>query len=227
MRKIAVAAAALALPLAFFSLSGAVRADTSWMFMTHAAFYSVETRQPSSLDPQVFVRDNAAAEETGPQAIHHVAGVRPARLADDDRTTPLYNADGKALGFNLGKWLGASGTVDVSAGIGGDRVHLGFVALIESARYTLYRRHFAPGGTSLTPLDGNGISNGFAASALGTAQLDVDVPAHLDRDDTIVLVYNSDGVARAADRGPAGVASHDQLVMQQRRAPGIYEAGIH
>jgi hypothetical protein len=195
--------------------------------MTHAAFYSVETRQPSSLDPQVFVRDSGAAEETGAQAIHHVAGVRPARLADDDRTTPLYNAEGKALGFNLGKWLGASGTVDVSPGVGGDQVHLGFVALIESAPYTLYRRHLAPGATTLTPLDGIGTGNVFSASPLGTAQVDVSVPVHLGRDDTIVLVYNSDGVAHAAEHGPAGVNSHDQLIMQQRRAPGIYEADIH
>jgi hypothetical protein len=225
MRNAAVAL--LALPLVFFSLPGAVRADTSWMFMTHAAFYSVETRQPSSLDPQVFVRDPSAVEETGAQAIHHVAGVRPARLADDDRTTALYNANGKALGFNLGKWLGASGTVDLSPGTDGDRVHLGFVALIASAPYTLYRRHLAPGGATLTPLDGSGTTNAFSTSPLGTAQLDVNVPVHLDRDDTIVLVYNSDGVARATDRGPAGVSSHDQLIMQQRRTPGIYEAGIH
>jgi len=224
MRNAAVAL--LAAPLVFFGLPATVQADQNWMFMTHAAFYSVETRQPSSLDPQVFVRDASAPDETGARAIHHVAGVRPARLADDDRTTPLYNAAGKALGFNLGKWLAASGTVDVSPGVGGDRVHLGFVALIESAPYALYRRHFAPGGATLTPLDGSGTSNAFSASALGTGQLDVDVPVHLDRDDTIVLVYNSDGVSRAADHGPAGVTAHDQLVMQQRRAPGIYEAGI-
>jgi hypothetical protein len=225
MRKAAVAL--LAAPLVFFSLPASVHADQNWMFMTHAAFYSVETRQPSSLDPQVFVRDSSIAEETGAQAIHHVAGVRPAHLANDDRTTQLYNAEGKPLGFNLGKWLGASGTVDVSPGTGGDRIHLGFVALIESAPYALYRRHFAPGGATLTPLDGSGTTNAFSTSSLGTAGLDIDVPVHLDRDDTIVLVYNSDGVQHAANSGPAGVSSHDQLIMQQRRAPGIYEADLH
>src|SRR6202051_1223656 len=73
--------------------------EQHWLFMTHAGFYADLTQQP--IDPQVFVRDGGAAAGTDAQNIPHGAGFRSANLSSDNRTSPLFNANGRALGFNL------------------------------------------------------------------------------------------------------------------------------
>lgn len=82
----------------------------TYMFATHAVFFSNETKQPAVIDPQVFVADPAIMAATGPQNIMHVGGYRPARIASDAPSVPLFTAQGLPLGFTLGEWLGASGT---------------------------------------------------------------------------------------------------------------------
>jgi len=69
-------------------------------FVTHAAF-AAETKQPKAVDPQVFVEDASAQEATGPQGIKHDAGIRPALIDQDAKTSKLFNAEHKPLGFDL------------------------------------------------------------------------------------------------------------------------------
>ncbi len=83
-------------------------------FTTHAAFFSIETKQPKPLDPQVFVQDASAPAATGPQNIQHAAGFRPALIEQDAKTTQLYSAKGEPLGTDLGHWLGAKGVVTIT-----------------------------------------------------------------------------------------------------------------
>jgi hypothetical protein len=83
-------------------------------FMTHAAFFSGESKQPKTLDPQVFIHDSAAGAATGPQGIKHVAGVRPPLIDQDAKSSMLYNAGDKPLGFDLQTWLSASGIVTIT-----------------------------------------------------------------------------------------------------------------
>ena len=54
--------------------SGSFAASTLKMtFVTHAVFFSTESKQPQPLDPHVFVHDPAAQAATGPQGIKHVS----------------------------------------------------------------------------------------------------------------------------------------------------------
>ena len=84
-------------------------------FVTHAAFFSAETKQPKAVDPQVFVEDASAQEATGPQGIKHGAGIRPALIDQDAKTSKLFNAEHKPLGFDLNAWLSATGAVRLRA----------------------------------------------------------------------------------------------------------------
>lgn len=120
---------------------------------THAAFFSSETKQPKPLDPQVFVRDTTAAAGRGPQGIEHSAGFRPA-LVGDAGNSDLFNAAGKPLGFTLGDWLGAKGTVDVAGD--GHTVTIHLTNLRPNASYSLLDNHFDEQPIGFTPLDGSG-----------------------------------------------------------------------
>jgi hypothetical protein len=186
--------------------------EQHWLFMTHATFYADLTQQP--IDPQVFVRDGGAAQGTDGSNIQHLAGLRAASLASDDRTSQLFNANGKPLGFNFGKWLGAGGTVDVTTAGAGDRLHLGFVALKESGHYGLFS--LTPGTGALLPLDGSGTTNTFTTTPLGTADLSVTTTYHLSATDRIFLVYSSDGLDHGAQPGTPGIDSHAQMIMRIR-----------
>jgi hypothetical protein len=102
-------------------------------FITHAAFFSVETKQPNLLDPQVFMADAAAPAGTGPQGILHAAGYRPA-YGVDDPAAPLANAQGKPLGITVGKWFGARGQVTLSADGNNTGAMLSFSGLVPRGR---------------------------------------------------------------------------------------------
>lgn len=94
--------------------SGFAASPLKLEFVTHAAFFSAETKQPKTLDPQIFVEDPSAPEATGPQGIKHVAGVRPPFIEQDARTSKLFNAEHKPLDFDLQSWLSATGTVTIA-----------------------------------------------------------------------------------------------------------------
>jgi hypothetical protein len=98
-------------------------------FVTHAAFFSAESKQPNTLDPQVFIRDPAASAATGPQGIKHVAGVRPPLIDQDAKSSMLYNAEHKPLGFDLQTWLSASGSVSITEQAGKPLLEVDFKGL--------------------------------------------------------------------------------------------------
>lgn len=90
--------------------AGAAPSANTHGFVTHAAFFSLESKQANLLDPQAFLADPTASAGPGPQGIVHSAGFRPA-YGVDDPTAPVVNALGHPLGFDLGQWFGARGSV--------------------------------------------------------------------------------------------------------------------
>jgi hypothetical protein len=214
-RKPSVAAiAALALAGLLLATSGAARAASSaaLSFTTHAAFFSSETQQPSPLDPQVFVRDPAAPAAPGPQGIQHVAGVRPAPMSDPP-TTPVFTAQGKPLGFSLGAWLGATGTVTITPLASGKaRVTAHFKGLRPHGVYSLFENHFDQQPVGFTPLDGKGAKNSFVANANGAATITAIAPQALTGANAVLLVYHSDHATHGLSRGDLGATAHHQLI---------------
>ena len=182
-------------------------------FQVHAAFFSAETKQTKVIDPQVFVPDASVQAATGPQGIKHVTGFRPAMIESDPATTPLSNADGKPLGFTLGAWLGASGTVTISPlKAGGETVSAQFHDLRPNAQYSLFENHFDQTPVGFTPLDGNGTNNSFQTDANGDASVTVIAPEVLTHSNAILVVYHGDGHTHGVSRGEIGIGAQHQLI---------------
>ena len=184
-------------------------------FQTHASFFSIETHQPKPIDPQVFVDDGTAAPGTGPQGIHHVSGVRPARLDTDPKTARLVNAENQPLGFTLGAWLAASGEVTITASGSGAIVAATFHGLHPNAQYSLFENHFDQNPVTFTPLDGKGDANGFKPDAHGDATVTVTAPAMLTHDNAVLVILDDDGKTYRAERGPIGVSVQHQLIARR------------
>jgi hypothetical protein len=181
-------------------------------FVTHAAFFSAETKQPKTLDPQVFVEDASAPEATGPQGIKHLAGVRPTIIDQDARTSKLFNAEHKPLGFDLQSWLSASGTVTIAVKDGKVTLNAMFKNLRPDASYSLFENHFDTKPITFTPMDGTGKTNSFTAKADGTASVTVTLPSMPTHDNAILLIYNSGGQPHGTERGRIGVDAHHQII---------------
>ncbi|MDE2571584.1 MAG: hypothetical protein KGM44_03560 [bacterium] len=181
-------------------------------FVLHAAFFSLETKQPTLVDPQVFVKQDGAPGGVGPQNITHASGLRPVQLMDPPESA-LYAANGTPLGVTLQTWTAAQGLVDLTAE-GSDDTHVAarFVRLIPNGRYSLFEAHFAPEGNTFTPLDGMGRSNSFTAAADGGAAIALTAPGTMTHADAVLLVYHSDGKDHGAQRGTVGVTAHHQLI---------------
>jgi len=107
--------------------------------ITHAAFFSAEMKLSEVIDPHIFVRDTAVPEAVGPLGIKHAAGLRPALIERDAKTLPLYTADGKALGMNLGTWLGATLTIVITDADGDARLNAAFSGLRPYGHYSPIR----------------------------------------------------------------------------------------
>lgn len=191
----------------------AAESPSALAFVTHAAFFSKETRQGQALDPQAFVRDPAANAGTGPQNIEHVAGYRPALLTDPTDSR-LFTAQGKPLsGFTLESWLGARGDVMITPlKAGGARIAARFTGLRPRGVYSLFENHFDQKPVGFTPLDGKGKSNSFTAKPDGTGVITVNAPEMLTGANAVLLVYHSDGKAHGTSRGTIGVTAHHQLI---------------
>lgn len=203
----------------------AAMAALTLTFVTHASFFSTETKQPVPLDPQVFAKDASAVAATGPQGIAHVAGFRPARLSDS-KGTPLFNAQGKALGFTLRLWLGATGTGNVApASNDGQTVTVHFAGLVPHGVYSLFENHFDQQPVGFTPLDGAGTANTFVADARGAASLTMTVKPAMTPANAILLVYHSDRKAHGMSRGTIGVTAHHQLIAPMPR-PTTHNSGM-
>lgn len=182
-------------------------------FMTHAAFFSSETHQPKTFDPQVFVQDASAPAATGPQNIQHVAGVRPPFIDQDAKTSALFNAKGQALGFDLGHWLAATGVVTIApVGNGKAAITADFSNLQPGGSYSLFENHFDQQPIGFTPLDGAGSANNFVASQGGTAHIVVTAPQLPTHANAVLLVYHSDKESHGDRRGDIGVNAHHQLI---------------
>ena len=181
-------------------------------FITHAAFFSAESKQPKVLDPQVFVRDAAIPAATGPQGIKRVAGVRPPLIEEETKSSMLYNAEDKPLGFDLQTWLSASGSVTITEQAGKSLLEANFKGLKPNAKYSLFENHFDQTPIGFTPLDGKGISNTFIANADGTASVSVTAPEKLTSDNAVLLVYHSDASPHGQSRGRIGIDAHHQLI---------------
>ncbi len=181
-------------------------------FVTHAAFFSGETKQPKLIDPQAFVADPAAPEAVGPQGIRHAAGFRPASIGEDPRSSPVFTAEGHPLGFDLGTWLGATGRLTIAEQNGGLVLEATFSGLKPGGVYSLFENHFDQKPVGFTPIDGDGRSNTFTAGPDGTASVTIrltHVPTHAN---AALLVYHSDGTAHGLERGRIGVDAHHQLI---------------
>lgn len=181
-------------------------------FVTHAAFFSAEAKQPKTLDPQVFVEDASAQEATGPQGIKHVAGVRPPFVDQDPKASKLFNAEHKPLGFDLQSWLSATGAVTIAEKDGKVRLNATFKHLQPNASYSLFENHFDTKPITFTPIDGAGKTNSFTAGADGTPSVTVTLPSMPTHDNAVLLIYNSGGQPKGTERGRIGVDAHHQII---------------
>jgi hypothetical protein len=181
-------------------------------FVTHAKFFSDETKQPTPLDPQVFARAPAAAPGVGPQGIQHAKGFRPLLLSEP-ASTPVNTATGKALGFTAGQWLGATGHVTITPDAkGGATVAATFKGLKPGGTYSLFENHFDQKPIGFTALDGSGKKNSFKAKSDGSATVKVHAPEMPTSVNAVLLVYHSDGKTHGTSRGEIGVNAHHQLI---------------
>ena len=181
-------------------------------FDTHAAFFSSETKQKKTLDPQVFVKEPSAAAAVGPQGIKHVAGLRTAFVSDSANLS-IFNAEGQPLNMSLGQWLGAKGQVILSPMPDGkERVTAAFSGLKPDSHYSLFKNHFDHQPIGFTPLDGNGTENSFVADKNGRGVAAVIVPSLLTHDNAVLVVYHSDSKTHGKSRGDIGVNAHHQLI---------------
>jgi hypothetical protein len=181
-------------------------------FVTHASFFSAESKQPKTLDPQVFVQDPAAEAATGPQGIKHAAGVRPPLIEQDAKSSPLYNADGKPLGFDLQTWLSPSGTVTITEQNGKILLEATFRGLRPNGSYSLFENHFDHTPVTFTAMDGMGKTNSFVAQPDGAARISVTLPDFPTHANAVLLIYNSEGQPHGLDRGKIGIEAHHQLI---------------
>lgn len=192
---------------------GANAADAlSLKFVTHAAFFSAEGKQPERIDPQAFVADPAKAESVGPQGIKHAAGYRPAQIDRDAMSIPVNTADGRPLGFDLGAWLGATGEVALGQNDGATVLRATFHGLKPGGVYSLFENHFDQKPVGFTPMDGEGKANTFTAGPDGAAAVTMrltHMPTHAN---AMLLIYHSDGEAHGVERGQIGVNAHHQLI---------------
>jgi hypothetical protein len=204
----------LAVALTLVCTAATEAADSQRLtFTIHATFFSSETKQPKPVDPQVFVQDPASPAATGPQNIQHIAGVRPALIEQDPKTTPLFNAKGESLGFDLGQWLGATGGVTIMPSANGQaKISVQFSKLQPGGAYSLFENHFDRQPVGFTPLDGAGKANNFATDKKGAARVTLTAPQMLTHANAVLLVYHSDKTFHGDQRGEIGVTAHHQLI---------------
>ena len=204
----------LAVALTLVGTAATEAADSQQLtFTIHATFFSSETKQPKPVDPHVFVQDPASPGATGPQNIQHIAGFRPALIEQDAKTTPLFNAKGESLGFDLGQWLGATGRVTITPSANGKAtISAQFSKLQPGGSYSLFENHFDQQPVGFTPLDGAGKANNFVADKKGAARVTVTAPQMLTHANAVLLVYHSDKAFHGDQRGEIGVTAHHQLI---------------
>jgi len=214
-RAIVRASAAGALALAICALPpgrAAAQDRVALSFVSGGAFYSQSEKTEHAIDPQIFVYDGLVAVGTGPQRIEHIAGLRNARL-DDALASPLYNAEGMALGLTLRKWLAARGVLETQTQANGRiRWIASFKHLVPFGTYSLFAQSAgADAEKTFRPLDADGSASSFEAGADGSAMIVLETSPRVADETAIVLVYHSDGREHGVSRGRLGVTAHEQL----------------
>jgi hypothetical protein len=183
-------------------------------FVSHAVFFSSETKQVPRLDPQVFVKDAAAPASTGPQSIDHDAGLRPA-LFSDAGDSLLFSAHAAPLGLTLKQWLSAQGTAEiVQLNANAQNVTVHFESLSPHGVYSLFEVRYDQQAAVFTPLDGVGTSNSFIADSGGGGSVTLLVTPPLTHANAILLVFHSDGQPHGMSPGGVGVNAHSQLILR-------------
>ncbi len=212
MRTFVLLAAVFALGTA-----AASAAPVPHSMVPHAAFFSLETHQDALVDPQMFVAAPGSAGGAGLQGIVAAPNYRPA-LMTDNPDAPACNAQGRLLGFDLGRWFGARGTVNFDPAETKPRIATAFAGLVPGGVYSLFENTFgADGAVTFAPLDGTGTKNTFTADAQGYGGLLLTAPAPLTHANAILLVYHSDGTAHGMQRGEPGIDAHHQLIYRVPR----------
>ena len=211
IRRTFVLAAAVAVTLLPSSYAWAEPTAARMEFTTHAVFFSQETHQSELLDPQVFVKDVNTKAGIGPQNIQHIDGFRPAHLADP-ANTPLFTAQGKALGFSLGQWLGPRGKVTLLPLTEGATIQVRLFGLIPNGVYSLFENHFDQKPVGFTPLDGKGTINSFKANAKGAASITLHSSQMPTNVNAVLVVYHSDHRSHGESRGEIGITAHHQMI---------------
>lgn len=204
---------ALALALGTADAQPGPASAKTYGFVTHAAFFSLESKQANLIDPHVFETDATAVAGTGAQGIAHATGVRPA-FGVDDPATSVVTAQGRALGFTLGQWLGARGSVTLTPGGTTTAAAFIFAGLVPDGRYSLFENHFSEAGVTFTPLDGAATTNSFSAARDGTAAVRLTIPGAVTHAEGLLLVYHSDGHDHGMQRGALGIDAHHQLIVR-------------
>ncbi len=206
--------ASILLAVVLATALGAVAAPAkTYGFLTHAAFFSLESRQANMLDPHAFVADPGAISKTGPQGIINTAGYRPA-FGIEDPSTPIFSALGVPLGRTLGQWFGALGTATLTDMGSTTGATFAFSGLIPDGHYSLFENHFSESGVTFTPLDGTGIANSFIARHDGSGKIALVIPGPVTHAEGLLLVYHSDGHDHGMQRGKLGVDAHHQLIVR-------------
>ena len=188
-------------------------ASVTEQFVGHARFEESRLHSHVALDPEIFVADANAPAAKGPLGISHIAGYRPARLADD-ASSPVYNAQGIGISLSLGRWLAASGHAEIFAqqeAAQGTRVNFTFTGLVPFGLYSIFISHSTPDGTVIVPFSDE--TDSITATINGYANVSGVSAAPLENGDVLLLVYHSDDQTHGDSRGDLGITAHDQLVL--------------
>jgi len=138
--------------------------------------------------------------------------VRSPLIDQDAKSSMLYNAEDKPLGFDLQTWLSASGSVTITEQGGKTLLEASFKGLKPSAHYSLFENHFDHTPVSFTPMDGTGKTNSFVAQPDGSGKVSMLLPDFPTHANAVLLVYHSDGQTHGLERGRIGIDAHHQLI---------------
>jgi len=182
-------------------------------YQLHMDFFSHEAHLSTVIDPQVFSAAPGSPARTGPQMVHHVAGLAPARKASP-AATPLFAADRSPLGITLGVWEKAAGTASFNCREGQERLTSRLTGLVPNGSYSVFVVHLdVTGPKRFTPWGkAQGTTNNFTAGPTGSASLTNTVQDCLNNRAAAVVIWHSDGKPHGATPGTLGLTWHNSLI---------------
>lgn len=206
---------ALAIGLSFIvgvSLAAAASPSYSYTFESAAIFYAQLNHRPRPIDPEVFVSAPGQPAGTDLEGIVHVEGYRPAMPGPDPAAAPLFSADGRFLGMNLGMWTSASGSGRISCE-GGRAIMVNHLrGLIPGGVYQLERLRLTSQGVVRLPLGKPDGSDSTFLAADGETTVSRTLPFCPSPSEVIAVAFHSDAGTHGAAMGQPGVNLHEQLI---------------